>query len=127
MGVVCGPMGKVKLHVDLYKPLEQRFQIKGKKWDDSQDRAFTDSTKECGACVDPFKYVVPTETKQTIANLIANEKLRFPHDLPSPSYAGYRTRLSRGVGLSKVELPTVHPFLSTSQATTTRYAEDLKK
>ncbi|KAJ8916162.1 hypothetical protein NQ315_016301 [Exocentrus adspersus] len=127
----------VKLQVDLYKPIEESFQQRGKTWDDPQLRALTDPTTDfwvhkdppvlCGACVDPFRNIIPKETKREIRSLISSEKLRFAHDYPPPTYSGYRVRLAKGVPLSKVDLPTVHPFLSTSQAMTARYAEDLKK
>lgn len=81
----------------------------------------------CGACVNPFEGIIPNKTKKAISTLIANDKLRLAHDYPPPSYAGYRMRLAKGVPLSKVYSPTVHPNLSTSQAITARYAEDLKK
>lgn len=80
----------------------------------------------CGACTNPFKGVVPQETKDTIADLIKHDKLRLAHDRPIPLYDGYQPRLSKGVPLSKVDLPVTHPFLSTSQAITQRYVDDKK-
>ncbi|KAJ8979525.1 hypothetical protein NQ317_017673 [Molorchus minor] len=127
----------VKYKVDAFKPIEERFNRQARDWDTAQTRYYADATREfwihkdppvvCGACVDPFKYVVPQETKETIAGLIAEDKLRMPHDRVSPSYAGYRPNFTDGVTLSKVDLPAIHPYLSTAQAMTSRYAEDLKK
>ncbi|KAJ8951821.1 hypothetical protein NQ318_019795 [Aromia moschata] len=157
----------VKMRVDPYKPIEERFNRRAIDWDRAQTRSYADTTREfwihkdppvmnapfylltfpkclllkiafpestlygqifsCGACVDPFKYVVPEETKRTIAGLIAEEKLRLPHDKPSPSYAGHKPEYTDGVTLAKVDLPAIHPYLSTAQAITSRYAEDMKK
>lgn len=77
--------------------------------------------------MNPLRNVVPQEMKNEISKLISKEKLRLAHDYPIPTYQGYRPMLAKGVPLSKNDLPSVHPFLSTSQAITARYAEDMKK
>ncbi|KAG5896056.1 hypothetical protein JTB14_011051 [Gonioctena quinquepunctata] len=122
---------------DIYKPIGEKFRRAGKKWDDTQLRGYSDSTREfwihkdppviCGACVDPLKYIVPDDTKKTISSLIKEDKLRLSHDKTIPGYAGYRPMMPLGIPLAKVDLPTVHPFLSTTQAITNRYTEDLNK
>lgn len=125
-----GQKDNVKLEIDYYKPLDERFRIRGKKWDDDQPRGECDPTRDfwinkdppviCGACVDPFKGIVSDKIKDTIKSLIATETLRFPHDKLSPSYAGYKPLLPMGITLSKSRRSITHPLLSTYQAVNER-------
>lgn len=62
--------------------------------------------------------------KDKVAHLIETERLRMAHDKLCPTYAGYKPELSKGVSLEKTDLPVTHPFLSVSQALTSRYMED---
>lgn len=48
----------------------------------------------------------------------------MPHDKLCSSYAGYKPELSAGVSLEKIDLPVTHPFISVSQALTSRYMAD---
>ncbi|XP_050307538.1 uncharacterized protein LOC126744223 [Anthonomus grandis grandis] len=126
----------VSLQTDLYPPLEERFIKEGKPWDDQQRRGSSDPTAQfwinkdppvlCGACVDPLKNLVSEETKEEIAKAVGEERLRLAHDMPSPSYAGYRPEMARGVAISRKTLPPTHPMMTTSQAMTCRYAQDRK-
>lgn len=68
--------------------------------------------------------MIPENTKSEITSLIAQEKLRMPHDYPPPGYTGYKPNLAYGVPLRKKEFEITHPMMSTSQAITKRYAED---
>ncbi|KAF7274233.1 hypothetical protein GWI33_013094 [Rhynchophorus ferrugineus] len=127
---------KVTLQTDLYKPLEERFIKRSKNWDDRQSRDLSDPTREfwlrkdppvlCGACVNPLEGLVPQDTKAEIAGAIADDRLRLPHDLSSPSYSGYKPLLPKGVSIARTDLPVCHPLLSTSQAVTSRYAQKPK-
>lgn len=120
-----GQKDTVDLEIDLYKPLDEKFRIRGKQWDDDQIRGDCDPTKEfwltkdppvvCGACVNPLRGIVTEETKQTIKSLVATDNLRLPHDKLSPSYTGYRPRLPVEVSLSKTTKSIAHPLLSTYQ------------
>lgn len=121
-----GEKDNVQLEIDLYKPLGKKFRIQGKQWDEDQHRSYCDPTKEfwliknppvvCGACVNPLKNIVNKDTKQNIQSLITTEKLRYPHDKVSPSFAGYKPMLPNGVPLSKSQRSIAHPLLSTYQA-----------
>lgn len=123
-----GQKDNVKLEIDAFKPLEEKFRIKGKQWDDEQPRCLCDPTTEfwltkdppvvCGACVDPLRDIVPETIKQTIKSLIAEENLRLSHDKASPTYAGYRPLISMEIPLSKTHCPITHPLLSTYQTVT---------
>lgn len=132
-----GRRDNIKFEVELQKPLDQSLLLKGKAWDEKQLRGDVDPTKEfwlhknppvkCGACVNPFENLVPEKSRQTIRSLIKENKLRIPHDIIKPGYSGFKPMFARSIPLNKIDLPTVHPLLSTSQAITNRYAEDLKK
>lgn len=78
----------------------------------------------CGACDNPYKGLVTRDMKDKIAHLIKTERLRMAHDKLCPTYEGYKPELSKGVSLEKSDLPVTHPFLSVSQALTSRYNED---
>ncbi|XP_074035118.1 uncharacterized protein [Leptinotarsa decemlineata] len=127
----------VTLQTDLYKPINEKFRRLGRTWDDTQRRGFSDPTREfwihkdppviCGACVDPLRNIVEEKTKDTISSLIKEDRLRLPHDKTIPGYMGYRPMMPLGLSLAKVDLPAVHPFLSTSQTLTTRCNKGLQK
>lgn len=68
--------------------------------------------------------LVSESKKIEIRQLIDEEMLRLPHDYPKPLYAGYMPMLSYGIPLRKKVKAVTHPFISTSQAITTRYEED---
>lgn len=89
-----------------------------------QQREIRFGVCRCGACENPYKGLVSKEVKEKIAHLIKTEKLRMAHDKLCSSYAGYKPELSKGVLLQKINLPVTHPFISVSQALTSRYMED---
>lgn len=116
-----GQRDNVKLETDVYKPLNENFIGRSKQWDENQLRGYCDPTTEfwltkdppvvCGACVDPLKNIVPTETKQIIKELIETEQLRMVHDKLSPTYAGYRPLMST-CQLGKSSCSIAQPLLS---------------
>lgn len=77
--------------------------------------------------MNPLQNIVPQEVKEEIKEAIRNDKLRLAHDLPPPSYAGYKPRSSNGVSISKCDTQVTNPILTVAQAITARYAEDSRK
>lgn len=123
-----GLKDNVKIEIDIYKPLDEKFRLMGKQWDDDQPRGYTNPTKDFWLTkdppvvrVDPVKTIVSGETNQTIKSLIQTEKLRLPHDKMPPTYAGYRPLLPMGIPLSKPQCPITHPLLSTYQSVTEKH------
>jgi len=77
--------------------------------------------------VNPLQNIVPQAVKEEIKKAIHDGKLRLAHDLPPPSYAGYKPRSSNGVSISKWDTQVTNPMLTVAQAITARYAEDSRK
>ncbi|KAK4880534.1 hypothetical protein RN001_008680 [Aquatica leii] len=125
----------VKFFTEINPPLPLGWREKGIAWDHEQRRALVDPTEtfwinkgasvKCGACTNPFKGTVPQEVKNEINDLINKDNLRMPHDYPIPGYAGFKPRSPQVIPLAKTELPVVHPFLSTAQAITQRWKDDM--
>ncbi|CAH2002618.1 unnamed protein product [Acanthoscelides obtectus] len=126
----------VALKVDQYLPIGEQYRDRAKAWDDEQMRGYSDPTRDfwihkdppvvCGACVDPLKFIVPEEQKVVIRDLIAEEKLRQPHDLVCPTHTGYRPMLSAGVSLGKKPITPDHPMMTTNQVVTFHHEEELR-
>lgn len=117
--------------VEIGVPLPLGWAQKCHDWDNKQTRASVNPTAQfwkykeprvkCGACEDPLKDLVPQKTKDEIKRLILEEKLRQPHDLLKPGYAGYQPRMAKGVSLEKYDLPITHPTLSLQQVIAKRW------
>ncbi|KAL1491348.1 hypothetical protein ABEB36_011957 [Hypothenemus hampei] len=120
----------------LHRPLKETVIQESKECNEKQRKNSSDPTKNtcthkdppvlCGASEDPLKNLVPEPIKKEISDAITQNRLRLAHDLTSPSYTGYKPRFAYGVTIVKNSLPPTHPMLSTYQAVTSRYVQDLK-
>lgn len=117
---------KVTLRIDFTPPLNEKFREVCREWDHDQLRGNPNPTKEfwirkdppvvCGACVDPYKNLVPEKVKKEITGLVKEERLVSAHDTkPGCTYTGFRPRLPMGIALEKKHLSTLHPLVSVTQ------------
>lgn len=129
----CDHLFRPSLHFksDKNQLIEGRFRRRGRNWDEQQAREVVDPTAKfwlnkelTEADIFATEKLVTEDTKREIKKLMRDDKLRIPHDLPMPDYAGYQPKVPYGVALRKIELPVTHPNISVTQAITVRYAED---